>query len=87
MNKKTATELSRQIEHAKYLVRRNLPVWPSTFGLCENECGRANGRGSGPCIECAMDELALLIGRDEAITYYEHVKELNRKERGDDEEE
>jgi hypothetical protein len=29
----------------------------------------------------------LLIGRDEAITYYEHVKEQNRKERGDDEEE
>ena len=83
----TKAELESQIAHAKYLVRRNLPAWPSTFGPCANECGRGKGgRGRGPCLDCAMDELSLLIGKDAADSYEAEIRNKNRKERGDDDE-
>lgn len=81
-------ELDRQIAAAKHAVRRNLPAWPSTFGLCANECGRGKGgRGNGICLDCAMDDLSILIGKKAAEAYEEEIRELNRKERHDDEEE
>lgn len=81
-------EIQRQIEAVKHQVRRNLPVWPtSTFGPCANECGRGKGgRGSGICLDCAMDDLSILIGKEAAEAYEAEIRELNRKERHDDEE-
>ena len=64
----TKAELERQIEAAKHQVRRNLPAWPSSFGPFANECGRGKGgRRSGICLDCAMDDLAILIGKEAAV--------------------
>ena len=52
-----------------YHIRRNLATGPTTYGICERQCGRLPGRGSGPCLECCRDDLATLVGAELANRY------------------
>lgn len=52
-----------------YDMRRAHPNGPTTYGSCHNQCGRAAGRGGGPCVECITDSLTQLVGRNLAVRY------------------
>ena len=52
---------------ARRLVWRNLPNGPTTFSQCA--CGRGRGRGGGPCLKCAEEALAKLVGNEVAAAY------------------
>ena len=64
-----------RVREAQHLVRRNLPGWPSTFGECDRKCGSGLlGRGGGPCLRCAADDLGALVGKDAAERYVDAVR-------------
>ena len=69
----------QKIHDAHALVWRNLPAFPSTFSQCE--CGRGHGRGGGPCIQCAEETLAGLVGQFEAWQYIEACHRVRALER------
>lgn len=48
------------IAACKDVIWRNMPRGATTFGECANECGRAPGRGCGPCVVCAEEALGRL---------------------------
>lgn len=39
-------------------MQRQFVEWPSTFGPCDNDCGRP-ARGGGQCLHCLTEELAI----------------------------
>lgn len=57
----------QQLLEARRLVWRNLPNGPTTFSQCA--CGRGRGRGGGPCLKCAEEALAKLVGDEVAAAY------------------
>ena len=57
---------------ARRLVWRNLPNGPTTFSQCA--CGRGRGRGGGPCLKCAEEALAKVVGNVEAAAYVAAVR-------------
>ena len=57
----------QQLLDARRIVWRNLPNGPSTFSQCA--CGRGRGRGGGPCLKCAEEALAKLVGGEVAAAY------------------
>ena len=66
-----------QLRDARYHVWRNLPNGPTTFSQCA--CGRGRGRGGGPCLNCAEEALAKVVGNVEAAAYVaavRHVRDL-----------
>lgn len=69
-----------QLRNARHDIWRNLPNRPTTFSRCE--CDRGNGRGGGPCIKCAEDALAKLVGEVEAAAYVATVRRVRDLERG-----
>ncbi len=95
MSAKNGSELmdaskEEQLRDAISLIWRNLPKGPTTFGACSRKCGRgAGGRGGGPCIHCAEDDLAELVGGahgkhygySHAAGYVKAVQEVRRIER------
>ena len=69
------------IRQAVSLIWYNLPKGITTFGPCcrGNGCG-GSGRGSGPCIACAVDDLSKLIGRQKAEDYVYFVRRIREAE-------
>lgn len=66
-----------QIRAAIQLIWRNLPDHPSTFADCGRGCGRASGRGGGPCLICAENDLSKAIGdADVAAAYVVACRDL-----------
>lgn len=64
-----------KLREAIHLVWRNLPGFPTTFGPCARNCGRGlGGRGSGPCVCCAQDDIAALVGEELAAKYIDAVR-------------
>lgn len=64
-----------KLREAIHIVWRNLPGFPTTFGPCARHCGRGiGGRGSGPCVVCAQDDLAALVGEELAAKYLDAVR-------------
>lgn len=66
-----------QIRIARYNVWRNLSNGVSTHSICQ--CGRKSCRGGGPCILCAEESLASLLGAKKAADYVNacrHVRNL-----------
>jgi hypothetical protein len=64
-----------KLRDAQHHIWRNLPGWPTTFGPCSRKCGSGlNGRGGGPCLRCAADDLAALVGQEMAEKYVEAVR-------------
>lgn len=63
-----------------YDMHRAHPNGPTTFSACANQCGRAPGRGGGPCVECITDDLAQLVGRDLALSYRAAVRQVRNLE-------
>ena len=59
---------------------RNLACWPSTFGPCGNGCRRGAGRGGGPCVHYAQDQLASVTNADLAARFVAAVREARRLE-------
>lgn len=59
-----------------HLLWRAHPNGPTTYGSCHNQCGRAAGRGGGPCVKCITDDLATLVGRDLADRYRAAVRQV-----------
>ena len=59
---------SDKIYAAMYDIRRQLPIYPSTFSKCRNGCDKL-GRGGSPCIDCATKALADLVGTEPAEAY------------------
>ena len=57
----------QQLLDARHAVWRNLPNGPTTFSQCA--CGRGRGRGGGPCLKCAEEALAKLVGNEVAAAY------------------
>lgn len=69
-----------KIHQAVYDIRRNHPVWPTTFGPCY--CGGGKiARGGGRCLDCAQEELAGEVGAEDASTFVRHVAEAASLER------
>lgn len=66
------------LSDAMWLVQRNLPSYPASFSPCK--CGRAAGRGSGPCIICAEEHLSAIVGTALAGGYVRNIKEQRRIE-------
>ena len=64
----------QQLLEARRLVWRNLPNGPTTFSQCA--CGRGRGRGGGPCLKCAEEALAKLVGNDDAAAYVATVRRV-----------
>ena len=58
------------VAESTYLIWRNLPTYPSTFGECSEGCGRGMGRGCGPCLECARESLGRACGDQELANRY-----------------
>lgn len=76
-----AREREAKIRDAIHLVWRNLPEAPVTFGPCSRRCGRGKGgRGSGPCLDCARDDLAKLVGLEKAEEYVSTVHKIRQLE-------
>jgi hypothetical protein len=67
------------LRKAQTLIWRNLPGFPSTFGPCARGCG-CLGRGSGPCIDCAKDDLAALVGGEMAAKYVDAIRGIRELE-------
>lgn len=60
----------------------NLPSHASTFSPCSRGCGRGiGGRSGGPCLDCAIEDLSLLIGQERAKAYAEAVRMIRNVER------
>lgn len=72
--------LTRRLLDARSKIWRNLPNGPTTFSRCE--CDRGNGRGGGPCIKCAEEALAKLVGDTEAAAYVATVRRVRDLESG-----
>jgi hypothetical protein len=69
-----------EIREAIRLIWRNLPDSASTFSPCERGCGQA-GRGGGPCLNCAQQDLAALTNSLIASQYVATALNLRRLER------
>lgn len=70
----------QKIQEAVYDIRRNHPVWPTTFGPCF--CGEGKiARGGGRCLDCAEKALAEEVGAEDAATFVRHVAEAADDER------
>ena len=69
----------KAIRDAVSLIWYNLPQGVTTFGPCCRGCG-GSGRGSGPCLACAVDDLSKVIGRQKAEDYAELVKRIREAE-------
>lgn len=70
-----------EIREACSMIWRNMPQGVTTFGECSRKCGSGQGgRGSGPCIKCAIDDLTALVGRKTALKYFGLVKTLRHTE-------
>ena len=67
------------IRQAVSLIWYNLPQGITTFGHCGRGCG-GSGRGSGPCLACAVDDLSKVIGRQKAEDYAELVRRIREAE-------
>lgn len=64
------TEAETAVTKALDLIWHNLPDAPATFGTCAYACNRGKlGRGGGPCLYCARDNLAALVGEPTAARY------------------
>jgi len=76
----TKQSKAMQFQDILYKLRRQYPIWPSTFGLCMNESCNSGmlARGSGPCITCIEKELVELVGEDLAIGLSESISEQAR---------
>ena len=72
----------QQLLEARHAVWRNLPNGPTTFSQCA--CGRGRGRGGGPCLKCAEEALAKLVGEVEAAAYVAAVRRVRDLESGHD---
>ena len=57
---------------------QNAPPGVSTFSECA--CGRGNGRGSGPCMECCQESLGKLVGDALATEYVAAVRRVRELE-------
>ena len=66
------------VNEARRLVWRNITPVASTFSQCD--CGRAAGRGGGPCVLCAEDMMARVTGREFAEHYVKLVREFREME-------
>jgi len=65
----------QKVEHLCYQIKRQYPLWPSTFGQCSRECGRGKmARGSGLCEDCLVDELSSLVGERLSKEYLNTIK-------------
>lgn len=51
-------------------LRRNYPIWPSTFGECSEAGCQRGARASGPCAACCERAIAELTGDPEAAAAY-----------------
>jgi hypothetical protein len=67
------------IRQAVSLIWYNLPQGITTFGNCGRGCG-GSGRGSGPCLACAVDDLSKVIGRQKAEDYADMVRRIREAE-------
>lgn len=70
--------LYKQLLDARCDVWGNLPNGPTTFSRCK--CKRGNGRGGGPCIRCAEESLAKLVGKAEAADYVATARRVRELE-------
>jgi hypothetical protein len=68
-----------QLRQARHLIWRNLPDGVTTFSPCS--CGRGAGRGGGPCLACAEEGLAGLIGKTAAKKYVAAVSSIRELEK------
>ena len=70
-----------RVEELRHTMWRNMPSTPSTFGPC-SRCQTKSARGSGLCFDCALNELAELVGRKPAEEYAKAIartRELENK--------
>ena len=64
-----------KLREAQHIIWRNLPGFPTTFGPCARNCGRGlGGRGGGPCICCAQDDITAMVGEELAGKYVSAVR-------------
>jgi hypothetical protein len=72
--------LEFRLNLARHVVWRNNPGCVSTFSNCPRCTRGERARGNGVCLLCARDDLAELIGSEEAERYVKAVEELRRLE-------
>ena len=70
---------NERVEELRHTMWRNMPSYPSTFGICPR-CQVARGRGGGLCFDCATKELAELVGRKTAEEYAKAIKKIRELE-------
>jgi len=73
-----------KLYQARNAVWSNLPSAPSTFGECKRKCERGLGRGGGICIYCAQEDLADIIGDDDARAFVDAVRLVRTLEKEQD---
>lgn len=61
------------------VIQHNYPwhVPVVTMGTCAKKCGRP-ARGGGQCPRCAEEELAELVGHEQAVAFHEAVRAYQR---------
>lgn len=70
---------TRKIEEIIYRLRRNYPLYPSTFNPCLNPGCKDSARGNGICASCCEKRLAEVSGEPEASSeFHEAVKDQTR---------
>ena len=70
---------SERIEELRHTMWRNTPNFPTTCGPC-CRCGIKSARGAGLCFDCALNELAELVGRKPAEEYAKAIKKIRELE-------
>ena len=55
-------------------IKAQYPCFPATFNQCG--CHRDIARGTGKCATCYEEELAALVGHDQAEYYHKKVRKL-----------
>jgi hypothetical protein len=70
--KQTSGNRQRALDAMIHDLRRNHPLWPTTFSTCPTD-GCSNGaRGSGVCAICLVEAIAELTGQSDAAINLEH---------------
>ena len=78
-------EQTSKLYHARCRIWANLPSAPATFGDCQRKCGRGlGGRSGGPCLLCAQDDLAEIVGAPNAEAYVKAIRLVRELEREQD---
>ena len=69
-----------RVYQARCRIWSNLPGAQANFSACKRGCGRQEARDGGICLKCAVEDLAKIIGEDDALAYVKAVNMVRELE-------